>query len=142
MTLPPCRAGASIVSSLDASGRTRGVSQFFVYLLVGVASAVIDVGLMKLLSVAGLHYILAANIGFLAGLGANFVLHSRLTFRASYSHATFMRYIGVVLANYLLTMLCVFLFQHWFGMPVVGKVLSLPVIAVNGFLLSKYWIYK
>ncbi|WP_229632116.1 GtrA family protein [Pseudoduganella violaceinigra] len=118
------------------------MNQFVVYLLVGVTSAVIDVGLMKILGLLGVHFMLAANAGFLAGLAANFLLHSRLTFRTGYSHATFVRYLGVVFANYLLTMLCVSAFHYWLDMPVLGKVLSLPLVAVNGFYLSKHWIYK
>jgi len=118
------------------------MNQFVLYLLVGGTSAVIDVGLMKVLGLLGVHYMLAANAGFVAGLGANFMLHSRLTFRTSYSHGTFARYLGAVFANYLLTMLCVSAFHYWLDMPVLGKMLSLPVVAINGFYLSKHWIYK
>jgi hypothetical protein len=32
--------------------------------------------------------------------------------------------------------------QHLFGMPILGKLLSLPVVAINGFFVSKLWIYK
>jgi len=27
-------------------------------------------------------------------------------------------------------------------LPLPGKLLSLPVVAVNGFFLSKHWIFK
>jgi putative flippase GtrA len=142
MTLLPCRAGAFTVPSTDTSTPARGLRQFFIYILVGVSSAVIDVGLMKLLTVSGVHYLLAANVGFVAGLSANFLLHSRLTFKTSYSHSALARYISIVLLNYLITMLCIKVFHNWLDMPVLGKVVSLPIISINGFLLSKYWIYK
>lgn len=118
------------------------MNQFVVFVLVGVTCAVIDVGLMKVLGMFGLHYMYAATIGFAAGLAANFALHTALTFKASYSHAKLVRFMGVVLVNYLITMFCVSQFHHWFGMPVLGKVISLPLVAVNGFLLSKHWVYK
>lgn len=127
----------------DRSVANRGtVSQFVVFVLVGVTCAVIDVGLMKLLDMFGLHYMIAASAGFAAGLAANFALHTCLTFKASYSHATLVRFMGVVLVNYLITMFCVALLHHWLDMPVLGKVISLPLVAVNGFLLSKHWVYK
>ncbi len=118
------------------------MNQFVVFILVGVTCAIIDVGLMKLLGSIGIYYIYAATIGFVAGLAANFALHTCLTFKASYSHAKLARFMGVVLVNYLITMLCVSGFHHWFDMPVLGKVISLPLVAVNGFLLSKHWVYK
>lgn len=142
MTLLPCHGGEFTVPNPDTSNPPRGLHQFIVYILVGISSAVIDVGLMKLLNMSGVHYLLAANVGFVAGLSANFLLHSRLTFKTSYSHSALTRYISVVLVNYLLTMLCVTIFHNWLGMPVLGKVISLPIISINGFLLSKYWIYK
>jgi hypothetical protein len=46
------------------------------------------------------------------------------------------------LANYAITLIAVEVFHVWLNMPLLGKVLSLPLIAVNGFLLSKYWIYR
>ncbi|WP_090438524.1 GtrA family protein [Duganella sp. CF458] len=118
------------------------MNQFLVFVLVGVTCAVIDVGLMELLGRLGLHYMIAASAGFAAGLAANFALHTCLTFKARYSHATLVRFMGVVLINYLMTMLCVSLFQYWLEMPVLGKVISLPLVAGNGFLLSKHWVFK
>jgi putative flippase GtrA len=122
--------------------RLRGMNQFVLFILVGLTCAVIDVGLMKLLNMFGVYYMYAATLGFLAGLAANFVLHTCLTFRASYSHAKLVRFMSVVLVNYLITMACVSALQHWMEMPVLGKVISLPLVAVNGFLLSKHWVYK
>lgn len=142
MTLPRYHGDAYTVPKSDKSTPARGLRQFIIYILVGVSSAVIDVGLMKLLTVSGLHYLLAANVGFVAGLSANFLMHSHLTFKASYSHGALARYLAIVLVNYLLTMLCIHIFHNWLGMPVLGKIISLPIISINGFLLSKYWIYK
>jgi hypothetical protein len=28
------------------------------------------------------------------------------------------------------------------GMPLAGKIVSLPLVSLNGFLLSKFWIFK
>ena len=142
MTSPLYQGDVSIVADPDATNRGTGMNPFVVFVLVGVTCAVIDVGLMKLLGMLGLHYMIAASAGFATGLAANFALHTCLTFKARYSHATLVRFMGVVLVNYLITMFCVSLFHYWVDMPVFGKVISLPLVAVNGFLLSKHWVYK
>lgn len=120
----------------------QDVRQFIFFIGVGIACAVIDVGLMQILIVLGFNYLLAATVGFAAGLSANFMLHTRLTFSARYSHRVFLRFMGVVLVNYCLTILCVSLFHRWLDMPVLGKIFSLPMVTVIGFFLSKHWVYK
>ena len=44
--------------------------------------------------------------------------------------------------NYLMTIACVALGQAVFDNPLVGKIVSLPLVAANGYLLGKYWIFK
>jgi putative flippase GtrA len=120
----------------------RTMHQFMVFVGVGVTSAIIDVGLMQGLLLVRLHYLAAATVGFAAGLVANFALHTRVTFSTPYSHSVLVRFMTVVLANYLITIIFVSLFNDWLTMPILGKIASLPVVAVNGFLLSKHWVFK
>ncbi len=115
--------------------------QFSTYILVGIVCAVIDVGLMQLLIFLGMHYMAATTIGFVTGLLINFLLHTQITFNTRYSHHALLCYLVVVGANYLLTLLVVELFHHWLEMAILGKLISLPLIAINGFLLGKNWIY-
>ncbi len=84
----------------------------------------------------------ATTIGFATGLAINFLLHSRLTFSTSYSHGALARYMLVVIANYTITLSAVALSQIFLDMPIIGKILSLPLVAINGYFLSKHWIYK
>lgn len=116
--------------------------QFVLFIGVGLACAVIDVGLMQVLIVFNVHYAVAATAGFAVGLAANFLLHTRLTFSARYSHGVLVRFMFVVLANYFITILFVSRFHAWLDMAVLGKVLSLPLVAINGFFLSKRWVYR
>ena len=44
--------------------------------------------------------------------------------------------------NHALTLVVVQVFHNWLAMPVLGKVFALPVVAINGFFLSRHWIYK
>jgi len=116
--------------------------RFMVYVLVGVACAVIDVGLMEFLRWAGLHYLLATSLGLVAGFSVNFFLHSRVTFSATYTHGQLFRFLAVVLLNFMLSMCIVFVFQEWMNAALLGKLLSLPLVAVNGFFLSKHWVFR
>jgi putative flippase GtrA len=116
--------------------------QFAVFIAGGLACALVDVGLMQLLIAAGVHFANATTAGFGAGLLVNYGFHSRVTFEAATTPFNFVRYMCVVGINYLLTMACVALSVPLLGNPLYGKLVSLPLVALNGFVLSKYWIFK
>ena len=116
--------------------------QFLLYLAGGVASALIDVGLMQFLIYSGVDYVAATSVGFVAGLIFNYGYHATVTFTAPPSGRSMGRYLAVVAMNYLFTLACVALSVHLVDMAVVGKLLSLPLVAINGFILGKYWIFK
>lgn len=116
--------------------------QFMVYVGVGVVSALIDIGIMEGLIRLGLHYGVATSLGFAAGLVFNYLAHARVTFKASRSLSTAFRYGVLVMANYLITLALVIAFQRWLGSPLIGKVVSLPIIAISGFLWSRYWVFR
>ena len=113
-----------------------------VFLAVGGASALIDVGLMKLLLLGGSGVLAATSAGFLCGLLFNFVFHARLTFSASMTASCFARYVTVVVANYLLTLGIVHAAEVWFHSPVTGKLLALVTLPVLTYQVGKHWIYK
>jgi putative flippase GtrA len=116
--------------------------QFGTYVVGGLLCAVVDIGVMQLLLRAGAHFTGATTAGFLAGLLVNYAFHSRVTFDAAANASSFARYLCVVGVNYLLTMGCVSMAVALAGMPLAGKIASLPLIAVNGYLLSKFWIFR
>ncbi len=116
--------------------------QFAIFVTGGLICALADIGLMQLLLQAGVGATPAASAGFAAGLLVNYAFHSRVTFNAAANPGSFGRYLCVVAVNYLLTIACVGLAVATFDNPLAGKLLSLPLVAVNGYLLSKYWIFK
>ena len=116
--------------------------QFGLFVFGGVLCALVDIGLMQLLLHNGLHFASATTAGFLAGLLVNYAFHSRVTFDAAASSSSFARYLCVVGLNYLLTMGCVSLAVSLAGMPLAGKIVSLPLVSVSGYLLSKFWIFR
>ena len=116
--------------------------QFATFVAGGVICALVDIGLMQALLWQGVHYAGAASAGFAAGLLVNYAFHSRITFGAAATPANLARYLCLVAMNYLLTLGCVALAVPFLGEPLFGKILSLPLVAVNGYLLGKYWIFK
>jgi putative flippase GtrA len=116
--------------------------QFLVYIGVGVLSALVDIGTMQALLWLAVDHRIAVTLGFAVGLVFNYLCHERITFRATRSAATIARFGVLVLMNYALTMLCVHLSVSWFGSVLAGKIASLPLVAVNGFLWGRYWIFR
>ena len=116
--------------------------QFVLFLLVGGASALIDVGLLQLLLMNGAGVLASTSAGFGAGLLFNFVCHARYTFTTSISGSVFVRYLCVVALNYLITLACVGIAVTLALAPVTGKIVALLVVPVIGYMLGKYWIFK
>jgi putative flippase GtrA len=120
-------------------GRQR---QFLVYLIGGCICALIDIGIMQLLIASGVNYVAATSAGFAAGLLVNYAFHANLTFQTPATTFNFVRFLCVVGINYLITIACVSLSVSLVGIPLAGKLVSLPIIAINGYMLGKYWIFK
>ena len=117
--------------------------RFIKFIFVGGVSAIVDIGILSLVLHFTDYYQVAILVGFIAGLTVNHFLHSRYTFRLeSHSLAQVARFLIVVALNYGVTVLIVFGAHEVFNTSVViAKIISLPVVAVIGFLLSKYWAF-
>lgn len=116
--------------------------QFTIFVLGGFLCAAIDIGAMQLLLASGAHFALAASVGFGIGLVVNYLYHARVTFDSPTSGASVLRFATLVGINYLLTMACIGLAVHLEFAALAGKIVSLPLVAVNGFILGKFWIFK
>ncbi len=116
--------------------------QFLVFIAGGVLSALVDVGLMQLLLMLGRPALSAASAGFVAGLMVNYLFHARVTFRQISSAGVVARYLTVVGLNYLITLAAVAVAHSLFALPLAGKLASLPLVAINGYLFSKHWVFK
>lgn len=139
-----CRSACRTVHAAVRTdvARSSHIAHFLVFVSGGVLSAAVDIGLMQLLISRGVGSITATTAGFMAGLVLNFVFHANVTYKQAASAAAVIRYLCVVGLNYLITMALVALAVHLFGQALWGKLASLPVVAVNGYLLGKFWIYK
>lgn len=132
----------STPSDSKPTGLVAWVRQFAVFIGVGLVCAAIDVGAMYGLMSAKVPPLVSASWGFALGLCLNFLLHSRMTFKASASWRRLGRFLWVVALNYGVTLACVQAADFWLASPLLGKLISLPVVALNGFYLSRQWVFK
>jgi putative flippase GtrA len=123
-------------------GLVAWVRQFGVFIGVGLVCAAVDVGFMYWLMSVKVLPLISASCGFAIGLSLNFLLHSRMTFKASASWSRLGRFLWVVTLNYALTLACVEAASFWLASPLLGKLISLPLVALNGFYLSRRWVFK
>lgn len=115
---------------------------FAIYVAVGVFCAVLDIGMMQLMIGAGAAALMAASVAFFLSLFVNYYLQSRMTFVTTGTARSFLRFLVLVAINYGITMLFVFASVKFFHQAMIGKIVSLPLIAVNGFLLGRYWVFR
>jgi putative flippase GtrA len=117
------------------------IRQFISYGTVGVLSAVVDIGTMQSLLVLGANNVVAVTVAFLITLVFNYLCQQRFTFRVRHSMQTAMRFLCVVGVNYLLTLGFVYLGLWLLDSALLGKLTSLPVITLIGFVAGRYWIF-
>lgn len=116
--------------------------RFIIFISVGIVSAIVDVCVMKFSQLIGFHFVLAVSIGFLAGFIVNYILHLKVTFQSIGSIMILRRFVLVVALNYVLTVICVSISEKYLNSVLEGKLFSLPLVALNGYLLSKFWVFK
>lgn len=116
--------------------------QIVLYVAVGVASAIVDIGTLRALLLAGNGTTTAVSLAFVAGLVFNYVCQQRLTFRARHSLQSALRFLAVVAVNYGQTLLFVHATLLLGGTVVIGKLLSLPCVALVGFVAGKFWTFR
>jgi putative flippase GtrA len=112
------------------------------YLAGGVLSAAVDIGTLQALIACGVPTLVATTVAFVTGLVVNYGWHARVTFSQQGKAASFARYLCVVALTYAMTLGLVAGFEHAFGSPLAGKLVALPLTAVAGYLLGKWWIYR
>ena len=105
-------------------------------------SAAVDIGIMQSMMTFGFNYIIATSVGFFFGLIVNYLFHAIITFQSISGYSVILRFILVVGINYIITVAFVTLSLYTLDSALIGKISSLPFVAVNGFMLSKYWVFK
>ncbi len=115
-----------------------------IFLFIGVTSAIIDVGSLYILKkFFSLGDIIAISIAFLLGLIFNYICNTYLTFKSRISKERFIRYLILVIINYLITLFLINILIELFTVNIIlAKIISLPIIVVISYSVSKSWVYK
>ena len=118
--------------------------QILVFLFVGGNSALIDVGSLYLFSkMLDWNNELSVTIAFLLGLVFNYFAHTHFTFQKKVGVVNLTKYLILVLINYLNTLFLIYVLNEWLSVDIViAKVITLPIIAITTFVISKIWVYK
>jgi putative flippase GtrA len=116
--------------------------QFIVFCFVGVISVAVDlVTLLELLQLE-VPPLIAVTISFIAGMLVNIWLHANLTFKTTLNTDRVVRFLMILCINYLVTLSAVLFLEKQGFSYLLGKLISLPLIAIHGFLWSRLWIFK
>ncbi|WP_048438660.1 GtrA family protein [Caenimonas sp. SL110] len=122
----------------------KAFGQFVRFIVTGVTSLLVDLGVLHLMLTAGIAQEIAVAVAFLVGVGVNLVMHKFFTFRDSARLHGYqvVRYFIVVAINLAVTEAAVWIATQQLGMsPLAGKLLSLPPVLALGFTLSRTWVF-
>lgn len=120
---------------------------FSLFAILGLTTAGIYFGtLALLLSVAHVEYKVSVSLGYFMGVLFNFTANKVITFKQRNLvdiHRQLLRYLVLVVVNYLLTASIVVVTVEKFGLsPYIGVVFSMAATLVSGYLLSRLWVFK
>lgn len=78
----------------------------------------------------------------IAGFYLNFFLHAKKTFKVETSLKNILKYLIVFLINTFLSFFIIYIFDIYYFLPFIGKIVSLPIIAILGYTLMNYWVFR
>ena len=113
-----------------------------VYVIVGSLSAIIDLTTLNILISLNTTQWLAVTVAFFSGFVFNVKAHAVFTFASPLTSKSGFKFTAVVAINYLLTLLIIEALTAFSCSLMTAKVVSLPIIAVSGFLLGRHWAFK
>jgi len=118
--------------------------QFFLYLIVGGLSFVVDIGAFVLLRMADIAVIPASVISFIAATSVNYLLSIALAFqsRRFRRHIELVRFLAVVFVGLALNTMLVCLFVYSFSIyPTIAKVIAVPIVFVWNYLGRRMLVF-
>ena len=119
--------------------------QFAKCVVQGLATFVLDAGLLYVITEAGLHYLLSSAIAYIIVLCVHFYSTKKFIFKTCSRplHQEMALYFGIALVSLALTELLMYLFTDGFGIYYIfSKFLSTGVVLVWSFSARKFWLYK
>jgi len=121
-------------------------SEFFSYLVVGGLTALIYFGFLALsVEVFTLDYRLGVSIAYVLAVSFHFLANRKFTFRIVDDRVIhqWMRYLGVLIINYLIMLSIVSFFVDKLGISTYfSAAISIVVTVSVGYLASKFWVFR
>lgn len=132
-------AGTDVSRSLLRVTRSSG----FRFLVVGGTSVTVDAGLLWVLhGLLGMWLEPATALSFLAGFAVNFTLNRQWAFSSTGRlRHQFVKYIALVAANLLVTVVLVKALTAIGMMYLIAKVLTTAILSAVNYVISRKWIF-
>lgn len=136
-----------LLKRLFSEPTTQPFIQFFRYVFVGGCSFLVDAGVLWLCVHAGLHYLVGACFGFVAGLVCNFLLSRALVFRAQaarvgrlleFAGYALIGLVGLGLTEALLYFFTEIVLLHY----MLSKVIASAIVLFWNFFARKVLLYR
>ena len=136
-----------LLKRLFSEPTTQPFIQFFRYVFVGGCSFLVDAGVLWLCVHAGLHYLVGACFGFVAGLVCNFLLSRALVFHAQTPRVgrmlEFLGYALIGLVGLGLTEALLYFFTEIVHLHyMLSKVVASAVVLFWNFFARKIILYR
>lgn len=148
----------TLIRLIGSLAKLRTIRQFAKFCLVGASSAVIDVGLLNVLThILNWHWILAQVVSFSLAVTNGFAWNSLWTFRGMNTDSRRTRYAKFYATNVAGLLLNLFVMKAvMFAMtgqlvnpsrpdPLqlnIAKAVAIVVVSVWNFTASKYWTFR
>lgn len=121
--------------------------QFFRYLFVGGIATIVDWSILFFTAKIGIHYLIAAIIGFVFGLIVNFLMSKKFVFSGEIVRVNiwteFFAYALIGLVGLGLTEIFMFLLTEIFLIYfMISKMISTVIVLVWNYLARKIILYK
>ncbi|WP_379321823.1 GtrA family protein [Paenibacillus puldeungensis] len=123
----------------------KWVIQFLKFGIVGVFNTLISYIIYFLLVFAGVHYLLAHVIGFIAGVINAFYWNKKYVFEKNEAGITktFIKVFSSYGVTFLLSTVLLFILVQYIHMPTtIAPILILFITVPLNFLLNKYWAFR
>lgn len=121
-------------------------SAVFTYLVVGGLTAIIYFGLIALcIEFIHLDYRIGVSVAYVFAVSFHFLANRKHTFRATDSGVLhqMVRYMALLVVNYLITLLVVYGCVAWLGASTyIAAALSILITVSTGYCVSKFWVFR
>lgn len=117
-------------------------STFRRFVAAGVLSVSVDFAVLILLISLGAHPLLANLLSFPSGIATNYALHRRWTFRSSAPvRAELLHFLVVSLTGVVIAQVIIWAWMT-IGGYMIGKLLSIAVVFMWNYSMSRGWVFR